>query len=87
MNLLQSVVCFLAVVANSEPTTRNESPAAKADLGQREAALEKSGKEHMGHMEVTKPKNRLTENNEPNYRDYAVVAPLLYGTSARPMEL
>jgi hypothetical protein len=48
-------------VANSEPTTRNESPAAKADLGQREAALEKSGKEHMGHMEgdeAQKPANR-----------------------------
>jgi hypothetical protein len=55
MNILQSICCLFSrgCGEQSEPTTstrRNESPVAKADLGQREAGLEKSGKEQMGHM-------------------------------------
>jgi len=65
MNILQSICClFSRGCGDSEPTTntrRNESPVVKADLGQREAGLEKSGKEQMGHMgedEAQKPANR-----------------------------
>jgi hypothetical protein len=38
----------------STSTRRNESPSAKADLGQSEASLEKTGKEQIGRM--VKPK-------------------------------
>jgi hypothetical protein len=65
MNILQSICCLFSrgCGEQSEPTTtrRNESPVAKADLGQTEAGLEKSGKEQMGHMqgdEAQKPANR-----------------------------
>ena len=54
MNVLQSICCLFSRGCGDEPTTstrRNESPVAKADLGQTEAGLEKSGKEQMGHME------------------------------------
>ena len=55
MNILQSICCLFSrgCGEQSESTTstpRNESPVAKADLGQREAGLEKSGKEQMGRM-------------------------------------
>jgi hypothetical protein len=56
MNLLRSICCLFSRGCSEEPepttgTRRNESPAAKADLGQKEADLEKTGKEQMGHME------------------------------------
>ena len=56
MNLLQSICCLFSrrCGERSEPSTstrRNESPSAKADLGQSEAGLEKTGKEQMGRME------------------------------------
>jgi len=54
MNILQSICCLFSRGRGEqcEPTStrRNESPVAKADLGQREAGLEKSGKEQMGRM-------------------------------------
>ena len=55
MSLLQSICSLFSRGCGepSEPTTsagRNELPAAKADLGQTEAALEKTGKDQMGHM-------------------------------------
>jgi hypothetical protein len=66
MTLLQSICCLFSrdCREQSKPTTsarRNESPAVKADLGQTEAGLEKTGKEQMGHMEGDedqKPANR-----------------------------
>ena len=66
MSLLQSICCLFSrgCGEQSERTTntrRNESPVAKADLGQKEADLEKSGKEQMGHMggdEVQKSADR-----------------------------
>jgi hypothetical protein len=65
MTLLQSICCLFSrgCGEQSAPTTstRDESPVAKADLGQTEAGLEKTGKEHMGHMEgdeAQKPANR-----------------------------
>jgi len=54
MNLLRSICClFGSGCEGEEPkptkdTMRDESP---ADLGQKEAELEKTGKEQMGHME------------------------------------
>ena len=56
MNLLQSICCLFSrrCGERSEPSTsarRNKSPAAKADLGQSEGGLEKTGKEQMGRME------------------------------------
>ncbi len=54
MNLLQSICCLFSrgCGEQSETTsTRRKSPVAKADLGQTEAGLEKTGKEQMGHME------------------------------------
>ena len=55
MNILQSICCLFSRGCDEQSgqttsTRRNESPVAKADLGQREAGLEKSGKEQMGHM-------------------------------------
>ena len=52
MNLLRSICClFGSRCEGEEPTKdimRGEPP---ADLGQKEAELEKTGKEQMGHME------------------------------------
>ena len=51
MSLLRSICCLLSSsCAGEEPKTANEQPVA-ADLGQEEAELEKTGKEHMAHME------------------------------------
>ena len=57
MNLLRSNCCLFAgrcVGEEPKPTKermRGEAPVSEGDLGQKEAALEKSGKERMGHME------------------------------------
>ena len=54
MNLMRSICClFGSRCEGEEPKStkdamRDEPP---ADLGQKEAELEKTGKEHMGHME------------------------------------
>ena len=62
MNLLQSICCLFSrrCGERSKPSTstrRNESPSAKADLGQSEAGLEKTGKEQMGRMEGDEAQN------------------------------
>ena len=55
MNLLRSICCLFSSGCGekTEPigTRRRKSSGPKADLGQTEADLEKSGKEQMGHME------------------------------------
>ena len=57
MNLLRSVCCLFAGRCAGEelkPTKeamRGEPSAPKGDLGQKEAELEKAGKEQMSHME------------------------------------
>ena len=54
MNLLRSIRCLFGSRCEGEQpkstkdTLRDEPP---ADLGQKEAELEKAGKEQMGHME------------------------------------
>ena len=51
MNILQSICCLFSRCGEQMTSTpRDESPGAKADLGQTEAGLEKTGKEQMGHM-------------------------------------
>ena len=52
MNILQSICCLFSRGCGEQPTStpRAESPGAKADLGQTEAGLERTGKEQMGHM-------------------------------------
>ena len=47
MNL---IICCCFCDCGKRETPRDESPGAKADLGQTEAGLEKSGKELMGRM-------------------------------------
>ena len=57
MNLLRSICClFAGRCAVDEPkptkeTMRGEPPVSEGDLGQKEAELEKTGKEQMSHME------------------------------------
>ena len=55
MSLLRSICCLFSSGCGekAEPTgtRQRESSGPKADLGQTEAGLEKSGKEQMGHME------------------------------------
>jgi hypothetical protein len=57
MSLLRSICClFVGRCAGEEPkptkeTMRTAAPGSEADLGQKEAELEKSGKEQMRHME------------------------------------
>jgi hypothetical protein len=56
MNLLRSLCCFFCGRCGLEPkptkeTMRGETPVSEGDLGQKEAELEKTGKEQMGHME------------------------------------
>ena len=57
MNLLRSICCLFAGRCAGEelkPTKeamRGEPSAPKGDLGQKEAELEKAGKEQMSHME------------------------------------
>ena len=52
MNILQSICCLFSRSCGGQTTStpRDESRGAKADLGQTEAGLEKTGKEQMGHM-------------------------------------
>jgi hypothetical protein len=56
MSLLQSICClFGSRCAAEEPrstkTAMGDEPPVPADLGQKEAELEKTGKEQMSHME------------------------------------
>jgi len=53
MNILHSICCLFSRGCGEQTTStpRDESAGAKADLGQAEAGLEKTGKEQMGHME------------------------------------
>jgi hypothetical protein len=64
MNLLRSICCLFSSGCGekAEPTgtRQRESSGPKADLGQTEAGLEKSGKEQMGHMEGDEAQNRPT---------------------------
>ena len=52
MNILHSICCLFSRDCGEQTTStpRDESAGAKADLGQTEAGLEKTGKEQMGHM-------------------------------------
>ena len=52
MNILQSICCLFSRSCGEQTTStpRDKSRGAKADLGQTEAGLEKTGKEQMGHM-------------------------------------
>ena len=58
MSLLRSICClFGGRCAEEEPkstrdTMRRATPGSQADLGQKEAEQERTGKEQMGHMEV-----------------------------------
>ena len=57
MNLLRSICClFAGRCAGEEPkeAVRGEPSVPKGDLGQKEADLEKTGKEQMSHMEGEK---------------------------------
>jgi hypothetical protein len=66
MNLLRSICCLIAGrcgVEQPKPTDtiRPEPSVSEPDLGQKEAELEKTGKEQMSHMEsgkVSKPTKR-----------------------------
>ena len=50
MNLLRSICCLFGGSCAEEPKATNERPVA-ADLGQKEAEQETTGKEQMSHME------------------------------------
>jgi hypothetical protein len=54
MNLLRSICCLFAGRCAEEAKPRKET--VRGDLGQKEAELEKAGKERMEHMEGEKPK-------------------------------
>ena len=55
MSLLRSICClFGGRCAVPTETTREEAPVSEPDLGQRDAELEKTGKEQMSHMESGK---------------------------------
>jgi hypothetical protein len=57
VSLLRSICClFAGRCEREEPkptreTMRSAAPGSQAELGQKEAELEKSGKEQMSHME------------------------------------
>ena len=57
MNILRSLCCFFGgrcgveEPKSTKETTRGETVVSEGDLGQREADLEKTGKEQMSHME------------------------------------
>ena len=56
MNLMRSICCFFGSrcvpeeAKSTGATTRGETPVSEGDLGQKEAELEKTGKEQMSHM-------------------------------------
>ena len=50
MNLLRSICCFFGDCPGENSKATHEG-SGKADLGQKEAELEKTGKEQMSHME------------------------------------
>jgi hypothetical protein len=60
MNVLRSICClFAGRCAGEEPkptkgTMRGKEAVREGDLGQKDAELEKAGKEQMGHMEGSK---------------------------------
>ena len=57
MNLMRSICCLFGSrcvpeeAKSTGATTRGEAPVSEGDLGQKEAELEKTGKEQMSHME------------------------------------
>jgi hypothetical protein len=54
MNLLRSICCLFGsrcVVEEPKETMRGEPSVSEGDLGQKEAELEKAGKDQMTHME------------------------------------
>ena len=54
MNLMRSICCLFGNRCGGEepkPTKDTMRDETSADLGQKEAKLEKTGKEQMGHME------------------------------------
>jgi hypothetical protein len=57
MNLMRSICCLFGSrcvpeeAKSTGATTRGETPVSEGDLGQKEADLEKTGKEQMRHME------------------------------------
>ena len=61
MCLLRSICClFTGRCEGEEPkptrqTMRSAAPGSQGDLGQKEAEMEKSGKEQMSHMEWPNP--------------------------------
>lgn len=52
MNLLRSICCLFGRECVEEPHPAKESAVSESDLGQKEAELEKTGKERMSHMEA-----------------------------------
>ena len=57
MNIVQSICCLFSRGCGEQTTStpRDESPGAKADLGQTEAVLEKTGRSRWATWEGTKP--------------------------------
>jgi len=51
MNLLRSICCLFGSRCEGEEPAQIKDTMTPADLGQKEAKLEKTGKEQMGHME------------------------------------
>lgn len=54
MNLLRSICCLFGgrcSVEEPKQSGRGDTPGSEGDPGQREAELEKTGKERMSHME------------------------------------
>jgi hypothetical protein len=60
MNLLRSICCLFGSRCEGEepkPTKDTMRDKPPADLGPKEAELEKTGKEQMGHMELRRQQN------------------------------
>jgi len=66
MSLLRSICCLFAGWCEGEEpkptrqTMRSAAPGSQGDLGQKEAEMEKSGKEQMSHMEGALQPNPLS---------------------------
>jgi hypothetical protein len=78
MNLLRSICCLFGgrcaveeakptkETMRGEPPVRDEPPASEGDLGQKEAELEKIGKQQMSHMQ--RGKAGKTAQRQPTKR-------------------
>ena len=53
MSMLQTMCRLFRCAGEPEPTKESMRTATTSDLGQKEAELEKSGKEQMSHMECS----------------------------------